>query len=35
MTERLPVWRFVALWLIGIVAATGYLAGNIPWDKVL
>lgn len=30
MTERLPSVRFWALWLIGFIAALGYLIGNLP-----
>ncbi len=35
MSERLSSWRFAALWVIAFVTAAGYLAGNIPWEKIL
>ncbi len=35
MTDKLSPPRFWALWLIGIVLATGYLVGNVPWDRLL
>ena len=35
MSERLPFWRFAAIWIIAFIAVAGYLAGNIPWEKIL
>jgi len=35
MVQKLPAWRFVALTLIGLIFAVGYLAGNLPWDSLL
>jgi len=33
--QKLPAWRFVALTLIGLIFALGYLAGNLPWESLL
>lgn len=35
MAFRLPAWRFLLLSMIALLVAAGYLAGNVPWDKVL
>jgi len=35
MSKQLPAWRFVALVLVGLLFALGYLSGNLPWDKFL
>lgn len=35
MATRMPTWRFVLLYALGVIVAVGYLAGNIPWDKIL
>ncbi len=35
MSESLSSWRFVAIWIVALVIAVGYAAGNIPWDKFL
>lgn len=32
---KLPAWRFLLLSSVALLVAAGYLAGNIPWDKVL
>ncbi|WP_164486451.1 hypothetical protein [Pseudomonas chlororaphis] len=32
---KLPTWRFLLLSTIALIVAAGYLAGNVPWDKVL
>lgn len=32
---KLPAWRFLLLSTIALLVAAGYLAGNVPWDKVL
>lgn len=35
MAMKMPAWRFVLLCMLGMIVAVGYLAGNIPWDKIL
>ena len=35
MALRLPAWRFLMLSVIALFFAAGYLAGNVPWDKIL
>ncbi|VVO55109.1 hypothetical protein PS870_00495 [Pseudomonas fluorescens] len=35
MAMKMSAWRFVLLCTIGFVFAAGYLAGNVPWDKIL
>jgi hypothetical protein len=35
LAYRLPAWRFLVLSVIALLVAAGYLAGNVPWDKLL
>ncbi|MFU5807208.1 hypothetical protein ACM7T9_29345 [Pseudomonas aeruginosa] len=35
MADKLPALRFWGIWLSFLIAAAGYAAGNVPWEKVL
>lgn len=35
MSRRMSTWHFALLVLVGLIFATGYLIGNLPWEYLL